>query len=178
MRCRNLVFDAPATFQSVHYGHHHIADNEIGHILDSQPHPLFTVRGCNYVVVGPHQLTDKELNIPVIVDNEDNGLVLIEGNVRIDYFKFGLDILLIDFLTDIDCSFGHMPYRQGHRENRAFVQRTVYGDAPPMQLYKCLGERQSYTGTLGMDTIDLIEPIEYVAEVSLAGPYHRIRTRQ
>lgn len=53
--------------------------------------------------------------------------------------------------------------RESDSEDGAFVQSALDGNRAAVKLDECLGKRQSYAGTFGMDAVDLIEAVEDVA---------------
>ena len=179
MRGRKLVLDAPAALQSIHDRHHDVADDQVGHVSGRQPHPLPAVRCREDVVVGTHQLLDEQPDVPVVVDDEDDGLVGIEGGVVVNRLELGLDVVLPCrrvnvFRSGLRGGRGDVTDGERHREACSLVQLAFDGDGASMKLHEGLGQRQTDARAAGMDAVGLVEPVEDVADVVLADTLARV----
>lgn len=117
---------------------------------------------------------DKLQNVVVVVYDQDYRLFRIKGYVRFNFFKFRLNILIADSLSCVDCGLRHMPHWQLHGKHRALVQCAFYSNCASVKLNESFDKRKPYARTLGMDTVHLIEPVEYITEVTLADSFSSV----
>jgi hypothetical protein len=71
VRGGNLALDAAAAFETVHDGHHDVADNQVGDVFGSLADTFGSVGGGDYAVVGVEEGGEEGQDVGVVVDGEE-----------------------------------------------------------------------------------------------------------
>ena len=66
-----------AAFQSVHDGHHHIADDDVGHRFLCLAQTFFAIGGTEDTILVGQQCAQEETDVGIVVDDERDGLGLV-----------------------------------------------------------------------------------------------------
>ena len=187
----SLALYQPATFQSVHYGHHDVADDEVGHVAGGHFAALLSV-GCGEdVVVVAERFAQEGLHVAVVVDDEDDGLILVEGVGgavhAVDLFCYlrlrkaggrggGAGVLLNAPAVEGLRRVGNVVYGEGDGERGALAEGAFHADGAAVELHEGLGERKADARAVGVRPVGLEEAVEDVADVAggdaLAGVGH------
>ena len=67
-----------AELKAVGVGHHHVGDDEVGHVLEGHLHAHRTVGGVDQAEVVGHQAADVVGHVGVVLDDEDERIVRVE----------------------------------------------------------------------------------------------------
>ena len=173
----NIFLDILAQLIAVYTRHHHIADNDVGHIITYHSQCFLAVgRRQHLFEVGLKYLFQKIRHFRMIVDNQylvGRRVELLSRQSRL------LNAIVTNQFVQIGSGLAHdfylgMPYRQIKIESGPYVWIVVSPDLPSMLLNENLGIGKAYTGTVLL-SLSLIKTgkqfshIDLIQSASLVG---------
>ena len=72
-----VLFHLLAELQAVHYGHHHVRYNQVGHLFAGELQSAFAVLGFQYAVLPLQDGVQIGADIGIVIDDEHCGSILV-----------------------------------------------------------------------------------------------------
>ena len=76
-----VILHLLAAFQTIHHGHHHVTDDDIGYVYLGQLQTFFSVAGSKNAVFVAKQSADERAHVGIVVYDQCNGIGLVSRDM-------------------------------------------------------------------------------------------------